>query len=114
MFKKFVFYFFLLTLILPNVLLSFTEPLGVAGAIANVLLPGGIIYMLMSISPRLGRTIWLMFPLIFFAAFQIVLLSLYGRSIIAVDMFLNIVTTNAAEVSELLGNMFPIIGVVIL
>lgn len=114
MFKKFVFYFFLLTLILPNVLLSFTEPLGVAGAIANVLLSGGIIYMLMSISPRLGRTIWLMFPLIFFAAFQIVLLSLYGRSIIAVDMFLNIVTTNAAEVSELLGNMFPIIGVVIL
>lgn len=113
MFKKIVFYFFLLTLLIPNVVLSFTEPLGMAGAIANVLLPGGIIYLLMSLSPRLGRTIWLMFPLVFFAAFQIVLLSLYGRSIIAVDMFLNLVTTNAAEVSELLGNMLPIIGVVV-
>lgn len=112
--KKIVFYFFLLTLLIPNVVLSFTEDLGTAGAITNILLPGGIIYLLLSLSPRLGRTIWLMFPLIFIAAFQIVLLSLYGRSIIAVDMFLNLVTTNVSEVSELLGNMYPTIALVVL
>ncbi|MCM1356586.1 MAG: lipid A phosphoethanolamine transferase [Staphylococcus sp.] len=54
-----------------------------------------------------------MFPLVFLAAFQIVLLKLYGRSIIAVDMFLNLVTTNVAEVTELLGNMLPAIILVV-
>ena len=42
-------------------------------------------------------------------AFQIVLLFLYGRSIIAVDMFLNVVTTNPTEVGELLGNLLSAI-----
>ncbi len=45
----------------------------------------------------------------FFAAFQIVLLYLFGRSVIAVDMFLNLVTTNPAEANELLANMTPIV-----
>ncbi len=44
-----------------------------------------------------------MFFLMFFAAFQLVLLYLYGRSVIAVDMFLNLVTTNPDEVNELLA-----------
>ena len=53
-----------------------------------------------------------MFFLMFFAAFQLVLLYLYGRSVIAVDMFLNLVTTNPDEVNELLGSMGIIILVV--
>ncbi len=110
---KIVFYFFLLSLIIPNVVLSFTEPMPVLTAVANVCFPAGVIYLLMSLSRKLGRTIWLMFPLVFFAAFQIVLLKLYGRSIIAVDMFLNLVTTNVSEVSELLGNMLPVISLVV-
>lgn len=56
----------------------------------------------------------MMFPLVFFAAFQIVLLALYGRSIIAVDMFLNLVTTNSSEVTELLGSLAPVISFVVL
>lgn len=114
MFKNLVFYLFLLTLLLPNVILSFTEQLTPLGALTNVVLPGGIIYLLMSLSQKIGRTIWLMFPLVFFAAFQIVLLALYGRSIIAVDMFLNLVTTNSSEVTELLENMAPVISFVVL
>lgn len=106
------FYLFLAVLLIPNVVLSFTENLSVSGAITNVLLPGGVYYLLMSLSRKIGRTIWLMFPFVFFAAFQIVLLSLYGRSVIAVDMFLNLVTTNPTEVSELLGNMLPSVGLV--
>lgn len=43
------------------------------------------------------------------------LLYLYGHSIIAVDMFLNLVTTNSAEVGELLGSLLPaVIGVVVI
>ena len=38
--------------------------------------------------------IWLAFPFIFLCAFQIVLLYLFGNSIIATDMFTNLVTTN--------------------
>lgn len=111
--KYYIFFIFLLTLLIPNIILSITEPLSIIGAATNIILPAGFIYCLISLSPKLGRTIWLMFPLIFLAAFQIVLLSLYGRSIIAVDMFLNLVTTNTAEVAELLGNMFPTIAIVV-
>ncbi|MDE5786148.1 MAG: lipid A phosphoethanolamine transferase [Duncaniella sp.] len=66
-------------------------------------------WLLSSLSVKIGRTVWLMFPLIFFAAFQIVLLYLYGRSIIAVDMFLNLTTTNSGEAAELLSNMWLIV-----
>lgn len=98
---------FLFALILPNVLLSVTEPMGGWARVANVALPLGVIGMLASLSDRMGRTVWLMFPLVFLGAFQIVLLGLYGRSVIAVDMFLNLVTTNSSEVSELLGSLWP-------
>ena len=110
--QKILFYIFLLVIIIPNLCLSVLEPMGIIPALANVLFPLGVIYLLMCISPKIGRTVWLMFPLIFLDAFQIILLSLYGRSVIAVDMFLNVATTNSAEVSELLENMLPIIFVV--
>ncbi len=48
-------------------------------------------------------------------AFQIVLLYLFGQSIIAVDMFLNLATTNSSEAMELLDNLLPaLITIVIL
>ena len=43
MYKYFAFYYFLLTLLLPNFILSFTEQLSLAGALTNILLPAGII-----------------------------------------------------------------------
>lgn len=51
---------------------------------------------------------------LFFGAFQIVLLYLFGQSIIAVDMFLNLVTTNSSEALELLDNLIPAIVIVVL
>lgn len=102
-----------LTLLVPNIWLSITEQLSTIQAITNVVLPAGIYLLLMSVTPRVGRaTLW-MIILMVFAAFQMVLLYMYGRSVIAVDMYLNIVTTNPGEVTELLGNMVIIIGVVI-
>lgn len=51
----------------------------------------------------------------FLGAFQMVLLYLFGRSIIASDMFLNLFTTNTGEVGELLGKLLPaILGVCVL
>lgn len=38
-----------------------------------------------------------------------VLLYLFGESVIAVDMFLNLTSSNASEASELLGNIFLVI-----
>lgn len=99
---------------LPNVCLSITEPLSLWQRLTNLLLPCGIYTLLVAAGPRTGKTSLWMFPLMFFAAFQTVLLYMYGRSVIAVDMFLNLVTTNPDEVGELLGNMTPIIIVVCL
>ena len=50
----------------------------------------------------------------FIDAFQIVLLYLYGESPIAVDMFLNLTTTNPTETTELLSNLLPAVFFVII
>lgn len=95
--------------LLPNVLLSFTERMPLFQSLTNVVLPLGIYALLMSVTRRIGRaTLW-MTVLFVFAAFQLVLLYMYGRSVIAVDMFLNVVTTNPAEVNELLGNLVVVL-----
>lgn len=99
-------WFYPLLLIVPNVALDFTEPTGVCSKITNVVLPWGVYMLLMGLWKNIGRTASLvLFPVLFYGAFQIVLLFLYGRSIIAIDMFLNVMTTNPTEASELLGNL---------
>ena len=104
----------LVTLLIPNAALAITENMPILAAVTNILLPAGIYGLLLCVTPKVGRQVWWLFIFIFLAAFQIVLLDLYGRSVIAVDMFLNVVTTNSTEVGELLGNMLPIISVVCL
>ena len=104
----------LLTLLIPNAALAITENMPILAAVTNIFLPAGIYGLLLCVTPKVGRQVWWLFIFIFLAAFQIVLLDLYGRSVIAVDMFLNVVTTNSTEVGELLGNMLPIISVVCL
>lgn len=109
-----LFFIALVTLLLPNVALCFTERLGMLPSVANVLLPCGVYMLLLTLSGKPGRMIWWLFFFIFLAAFQLVLLYLFGRGIIAVDMFLNLVTTNPGEAMELLDNMTPaIVGVVV-
>lgn len=100
--------------LIPNVWLALTERMSVIQSLTNIVLPGGLYMLLMSLTRRVGRASLWMTILFVFAAFQMVLLYMYGRSVIAVDMFLNVVTTNPGEVSELLGNMLVIIGVVVL
>ena len=113
--QEHLFYLFLFILIVPNLVLCLTEPLPLMAKVCNVLLPFGCYYLLMTLSRNCGKMLWILFLFLFFGAFQIVLLYLFGQSIIAVDMFLNLVTTNSSEALELLDNLTPaIIAVIIL
>ena len=99
--------YFFVVLSIPNCVLANTEPYSVWTVEALILMPLGF-YMMWSVAlRRSGVMIWLAFPFIFFCAFQIVLLYLFGNSIIATDMFTNLLTTNPGEAGELLGNIYP-------
>lgn len=108
-----IFWITLVVLLIPNVALCFTERMGVLANITNVVLPGAVVWLLLAMGRRPGRTALLLIPLMILAAFQLVLLYLFGHSIIAVDMFLNLVTTNVGEATELLGNLLPAIILVV-
>lgn len=112
--QEHLFYWFLIVLIVPNVVLCFTESMPVTAKACNVLLPFACYYLLMTLSRNCGKMFWILFPFTFFGAFQIVLLYLFGRSIIAVDMFLNLATTNSSEALELLDNLVPVLVIVVL
>lgn len=107
-----LFFLFLALLLLPNILLSITENLKPVAIAANILAPLGVYAFLMTLSKNLGRSMWIFLPIVILAITQIVLLSLYGRSVIAVDMFLNLTTTNGSETGELFGSIFPIVALV--
>lgn len=104
-----VYVWFCLALIIPNILLCFSEHLPFWASVANIALPAGVIGLILSSSRRIGISIWILFPLVLLAAFQIVLLKLYGSGVIAVDMFLNVTTTNTTEAGELLSSLWPTI-----
>lgn len=99
--------YFFVALIVPNCVLANTEHYSGWTVEALILMPLGF-YMMWSVAlRRSGVMIWLAFPFIFLGAFQIVLLYLFGNSIIATDMFTNVLTTNPGEAGELLGNIYP-------
>lgn len=101
-----------ISLSLPNIVLSVTEPMSWMARLCNIILPVSAYLLLMTLLRNTGKMVWAMFILIFLAAFQLVLLYLFGGSIIAVDMFLNLLTTNTGEVSELLSSLIPAVAMV--
>lgn len=107
-----LFWLTIATLMVPNVILDITEGMSQWACVANILLPLGIYPLLMSISRKPGKMTWWLFPYIFFAAFQVVLLYLYGEGVLAVDMLLNVVTTNVSEATELLDGILPAVLIV--
>ena len=109
---KIFFFAFLTVMMVPNVMLVISERQQLFTAAANLFLPLGIYWLLLSSCRKTGLMVWLMFPLVFLAAFQIVLTMLFGQSIIGVDMFLNVVTTNMTEINELLGSLVPAVALV--
>ena len=112
---EFLFIYTVVAIAVPNITLAFTDSIPMLANIVSILLPISCYVWLMSLSRKTGRQVWLLFPLIFFAAFQMVLIYLYGGGVIAVDMFLNLLTTNPDEAIELLDNLIPAVtGVIIL
>ena len=101
-------------LLVPNITLCFTEHLPLLACLAGIVLPLGAYSLVMALSHKTGRTVWILFPIVFFAAFQMVLVYLFGSGVIAVDMFLNLVTTNPGEAMELLDNLVPAVAGVFL
>lgn len=83
--------------------------------VSYILIPGDLYLLLLILSRKPGITFWALFPLHFIGAFQLVLLYLFGNSIIASDMFLNMFTTNSGEAFELLDKLAPaVVGVFLL
>lgn len=111
----FLYGYAVVALLLPNIALCFTERLSFWACGVNVLLPLALYMWFFSIARCPGKMVWWAFVFIFFAAFQLVLLYLFGTGVIAVDMFLNLVTTNAGEAMELLDNLAPaVVGVFVI
>ena len=111
----FLYGYAVVALLLPNIALCFTERLSFGAGCVNVLLPLALYMWFFSIARCPGKMVWWAFIFIFFAAFQLVLLYLFGTGVIAVDMFLNLVTTNVGEAMELLDNLAPaVVGVFVI
>lgn len=112
--RKLLFYMCIITLVIPNFFLFFTEQIPLIGRMCNIVLPVSVFWYIMTLGKKPGKIyLWLLL-FIFFNAFQLVLLYLFGNSVIAVDMFLNLVTTNPVEVNELLSNITPAIIYVVI
>ena len=109
---QFLYAYAVVALLLPNIALCYTECLTPWACGVNVLLPLSLYMLFFSAAKRPGKMIWWAFIFVFFSAFQLVLLYLFGTGVIAVDMFLNLVTTNPGEAMELLDNLAPaVVGV---
>ena len=105
--QRLLFVLFVLGLSLPNFLLFFTEPTSLLVRLTNIVLPMSLWWYVMTLLRRPGKMFWALFLFVFFDAFQIVLLDMYGEAILAVDMFLNVATTNATEAGEQLCGILP-------
>lgn len=104
---------FVATLMVPACALIFTEGYSLLRAVSAVLLPAGF-YLLWSVAHRRSGMM-VCWGLLWFilAALQLVLLYMFGGSIIAVDMFTNLFTTNSTEAGELLSNIWPMVSFVV-
>lgn len=107
-----LFWLFIALNLVPNFCLLFTEPLSIIGKIILIMVPLSIYMIVLSLFKRAGLMQLILIPVLILHAFQLVLFYLFGESVIAVDMFLNLPTTNASEAGELLGNIWPSIIIV--
>ena len=104
---------YLATLMLPILILIYTEKNSLSVSSVGALLPLGAYTLFAALSRHSGRMVWCGFPFIFLSAFQVVISYLFGNSVVATDMFLNIMTTNPSEMTELLSNIYPAVIFVI-
>lgn len=112
---KTLFFIYLAVNMVPTTLLLFSEPLDVLGKLVLFLFPIGLFFTIYTLSRNTGLIQLLLLPMLILHAFQLVLFYMYGENVIAVDMFLNLATTNPNEAGELLVSIWPsVIGVCLL
>lgn len=112
---KVLFFLYLTVLILPNIILCVTETMPWYGKATLLLLPLSVYWTVMCMSHRPSKAYWCMFPVLFLGAFNIVLSYLFGKGVIAVDMWLNVATSSPNEAGEMLAQLYPsVIAVVII
>ncbi|NIG55122.1 phosphoethanolamine transferase [Chitinophaga sp. Cy-1792] len=80
--------------------------------IYNLLFPFALAVALISVFRKPGIMMLLMLPMLIIHAYEIVFLYLFREGVITTDMFLNTVTTDVEESTELLGNIMPSIVIV--
>ena len=80
----FLYWYAVVSLLLPNIALCFTERLSFWAGAANVLLPLALYMWFFSVARCSGKMVWWAFLFVFFAAFQLVLLCVvtFGKALI--------------------------------
>lgn len=102
----------LFALLLPNLVLSVVMQQPMIGRVLNILVMLPVYMLLLLVAKRPGRVYWGLLVLILLHAFQLVLLTIFSGSVVAVDMLLNLFTSEPDEAGELLSNiLLPIIGI---
>ncbi|MDE6609414.1 MAG: lipid A phosphoethanolamine transferase, partial [Muribaculaceae bacterium] len=96
-------------LTIPGILLAFADHQTIVTGLLSVLFPFSVYLLIISLWRRTGWGVLCTLPFMILGAFQIVLLYLYGESIIAVDMFINVTTTDVQEATTLLEQLMPAI-----
>lgn len=104
----------LVVMLVPAVALMITETPPMVAKIGGLLMAGCFYALWLSVGRNLPKAVLWLLPFMIFNGWEIVLLGLYGRNVIAVDMFLNLLTTNSDEVTELLSNLWVSVGLVII
>lgn len=102
-----LFGWYLFVNIIPSLFLIYTEPLNIAGKAILLLFPLGVYMILYSVSKRTGLIQLLLIPFLVIHAFQLVVFYLFKEDVLAVDMFLNLPSTNPSEAGELLNSIWP-------
>ena len=98
---------------LPNLMLALTGEYGPWSVAVGITLPLGLYLLTTLLSRRVVLLVAMLMPLLALGVVQVVLLYLYGNSIIAVDMFTNMMTTSPSESRELLSGLMPLIVAIV-
>ena len=97
--QEHLYFLFALLFIIPNCVFFFTEPLPVTVGIASLLIPLAFWMCVLLVARKPGIVVWCLLPKVILDGGQLVLLYLFGQSVIAVDMYLNLTSSNASEAS---------------
>lgn len=103
------YFLFTLLFMVPNAFFFATEPLAFWVRVAAFLMPLGIWLVLLAAARKPGIVVWCLFPKLLLDGGQLIALSVFGESVIAVDMLLNLTSSNASEAGELLTNILMVL-----